>query len=111
MRKWKILFFSLLIVLSSSAHADRHLQGTVNYLIQRASDGLIYVQINGTPTGAGCGTADYWVIRHETSEAAKRQFAMLMLAYATGKVVHLTSMSSCDRWPGAEDINEVRLLE
>ncbi|HEY0680974.1 MAG TPA: hypothetical protein VGD45_01445 [Steroidobacter sp.] len=111
MKKWKVTALLLLMALSGSAQADRYWQGTVNYLIQRASDGLIWVQLNGSASGTGCGTANYWIIRDETSEAGKRQFAMLMLAYASGQQVVLTSMNSCNRWPGAEDINEVRLVQ
>lgn len=112
MKKWKIAVLLSLMALSGAAQANGSVQGTVNMLIQRASDGLIYVIINGTASGArpACATASYWAIANENSEAGKRQFAMLMTAHATGGVVLLNGMGTCNRWADAEDINEVRLV-
>lgn len=113
MRKWKITALLLLLVLSASAQADKNVQGTVNTLIQRASDGLIYVRINGTANEIGCASSadTFWAIHDEDTEEGKRQFAMLMLAYANRSVVVLTAMSTCNRYPGLQDIQEVRLVE
>lgn len=111
MKKWKIASLFLMLAMSAVAHANGAVQGTVSMLIQRASDGLIYVIVNGTRSGApGCATAHYWVIANENSEAGKRQFAMLMTAYASGGTVLLNGTGTCTRWLDAEDINEVRLI-
>lgn len=111
MKKWKIASIFLMLALSAGAQANGVVQGTVNMLIQRASDGLIYVIVNGTTSGnPSCATAHYWVIANENSEAGKKQFAMLMTAYATGGTVLLNGAGTCNRWGDAEDINEVRLI-
>jgi hypothetical protein len=51
------------------------------------------------------------MIANENSEAGKRQFAMLLTAYANRSVVQLKGMGTCTRWPDGEDINEVLLLD
>ena len=95
-----------------SAHA-RQVQGTVSQLAQRASDGLIYVVINGTATGTRptCATSIYWMITNENSDAGKKQFALLLAAQARGAQVVITGMNTCNRWGDGEDINEVTVLE
>lgn len=110
MKKWKIPTLLLLAGLSTGAQANGVVQGTVSKLIQRASDGLTYVVINGTSSGRpSCATGSYWIIAHEDSESGKKQFAMLMTAYATGSPVVLHGMGACNRWSDGEDIDEIFL--
>ena len=86
MKKWKIASLFLMLAMSGGAQANGVVQGTVNMPIQRASDGLIYVIVDGTTSGGpACATGHYWTIAKENSEAGKKQFAMHMAAYATGK--------------------------
>lgn len=113
MRVWRSALLLGLLALGGNAHAAGQVQGTVKYLIQRASDGLAYVVINGTPTGTrpACATGSYWMIANESSEAGKKQFAMLLAAYASKSVVQITGMNTCTRWPDGEDIETILLIE
>jgi hypothetical protein len=113
MSLWRSAIVLGLLAMSGNAHAGGLIQGTVNQLIQRASDGLVYVVINGTATGTrpACATGIYWMVANENSEAGKRQFAMLLAAYANRSIVQLKGMGTCTRWPDGEDINELLLLD
>src|SRR5262245_7777710 len=89
---------SLLPCLAATASAGQ-VTGTVNQVLQRASDGLTYVIVNGTASGQpSCATNSYWMIVAENSEAGKKEFAMLLLAKATGLRVVITGGNSCTRW-------------
>jgi hypothetical protein len=86
--------------------------GPVLYLTQRASDGLIYVVINGANVGSpGCATSSYFMISNENSEVGKKQFAMLLTAKATGLRVAITGKNACTRWGDGEDIDEVKIMD
>jgi len=81
--------------------------GVVSSVIARASDGLIFVYVNATPTGrpsCAAGTA-YWMIHDENSEAGKKQYALLLTAKATGATVTIVGMNACTRWGDGEDID------
>lgn len=107
MKKWRIALVMSLFGLSAGAHAGT-VQGTVSHLSQRASDGLIYVIINGTATGQpACATHNYWIIKAENTEAGKKQFALLTTAFESGSQVILRGMNTCSRWNDGEDIDEV----
>jgi hypothetical protein len=82
--------------------------GVINWVMVRASDGLTYVSIIGTPTGQpGCATGGYWMIADENSEAGKKQYAMLLEAKATGAAITIYGTNTCTRWPDGENINAV----
>lgn len=86
--------------------------GIVARLIVRASDGLTYVYIDGTPTGQpACAARGYWMIMDETSEAGRKQYAMLLAAATKGTPVIVTGNNTCTRWPDGEDINYIDLVE
>jgi hypothetical protein len=86
-------------------------QGTVKALNVRQSDGLIYVFLDGTPTGKpACATNSYWIIKNENSSIGAKQYAALIMAYALKKSVAIKGTSTCTRWPDGEDINEIGLI-
>jgi hypothetical protein len=58
MSVWRSAVLLGLLAMSSNSHAGGLVQGTVNQLIQRASDGLTYVVINGTASNRpACASA------------------------------------------------------
>jgi hypothetical protein len=111
MRKTLGFFLTILSIASGEALAGTTV-GTINQIIQRASDGLTYVVINGTISGQpACATAGYFMIQNENSESGKKQFAMLMLAKASGLRVIITGAGTCSRWVDGEDINGIQLID
>ena len=85
--------------------------GTIQWVIARSTDGLTYAMINGTSSGKpACATQGYWVIEDENSEAGKKQYAMLLLAQATGATITVVGNNTCTRWSDAEDIEYIELL-
>ena len=106
------LFTSLLVSLglgvSVSAQASQWV-GTVVALSAR-SDGVQYVLITGSrSTKPSCATYEYMMISDEHSDTGKAQFAMLLSAYMSGKVVYVTGTGTCVRWGDGEDILVVTL--
>ena len=102
----------LLCTLTSVAAISGETVGTIDYVNQRASDGLIFVAINGPITGSpSCATKAYFMIANESSDAGKKQFAILLLAKASGLRVAITGSNTCTRWSDGEDINEIRLMD
>lgn len=86
--------------------------GYVSQLIVRASDGLVFVYLNGGPISnrAVCSAnTTYWIIKDETSNAGKQQFAQLMAAKAGNIPVHIYGAGTCTRWGDGEDINYIAL--
>jgi hypothetical protein len=84
--------------------------GTVKQLHKRASDGLIYFFLSGTPTGSpSCASNPYWMIRDENSNTGKQQLALLLSAKATGGVVTIYGAGTCNRWGDGEDVNDIVL--
>ena len=87
-------------------------QGTVFRLHVRASDGLVYVYLNGNRINRPpCAVQSYWIIRDETSAVGKQQLALLMLAQTTGRSVIIQGSGLCTRFTDGEDIKEVALEE
>jgi hypothetical protein len=85
--------------------------GTVQEVLVRASDGLVYVVINGTPSGQpACATHAYWMIMSETSDAGHKQYAMLLDAQATGAQVQILGAGTCTRWGDGEDIDSIDIV-
>jgi len=87
-------------------------RGTVYRLHARASDGLVYVYLNGDRVSRpACAVQPYWIIRDETSAVGKQQLALLMLAQATGRTVIIQGSGQCMRHADGEDIKEVAVEE
>lgn len=85
--------------------------GTIQWVIARSTDGLTYAAINGTASGKpACATQGYWIITDENSEAGKKQYAMLLLAEASGETVTVVGDNTCTRWSDAEDIEYIELV-
>ena len=84
--------------------------GTVAVLAVRSADGLHYVVVNGSRSvKPACATYEYFMITDEHSDAGKAQLAMLLSAYMSGKVVHVSGSGICGRWGDGEDIMMVTL--
>jgi len=85
--------------------------GTVIWVIARASDGLTYVQLNGTASGQpSCAKGTYFIVRDETSDIGHKQYAMLLLAQATGARLTIWGTGFCTRWADGEDIDGIQIL-
>ncbi len=88
-------------------------EGTIQSLYVRDSDGLIFLALEGAPTGrpaCAIGTA-YWMIANETTETGKRLFATLLAAQLSGRQVHIDGKNTCTRWGDGEDIETVGVLK
>jgi hypothetical protein len=100
-----------LLFLTATPAAAGTITGTVEWVIARASDGLTYAMINGTASGQpACATEQYWIIMDENSEAGKKQYAMLLLAQASGQQIAVGGHNTCTRWPDGEDIDSVQII-
>jgi hypothetical protein len=103
-------FFALALFGSGHAIAGT-ISGKIATVVQRSSDGLTYVVIDGTPSGRpACASNTYWMIADENSEAGKKQFAMLLAAWAGGLEIKIVGRNSCLRWSDGEDINYIQTL-
>lgn len=93
--------------------ANSSITGTVKYVIARSTDGLTYFSIDGVRHGdmPDCASVknSYWMIKDEDSEAGKRQFAMILAAYASGAKVTVVGTGECFRWPNGEDVAYIQL--
>ncbi|NRF25922.1 hypothetical protein HRJ45_12290 [Vibrio coralliilyticus] len=107
----KKLVLALLFVLSASVNAGNQ-TGTVDYIIVRASDGLIYFTLKGGSLNSrpSCATIGYWMIRDENSNVGKQQYSMILSAHASGKTVQVTGSNTCIRWGDGEDVNAIKIL-
>jgi hypothetical protein len=100
---------SLLLAAVGHAHAGS-ITGVVSHVHVRASDGLVYVVVSGSPVGKPtCATGNYWMIANENSNVGKQQLALLTAAKSSGQVVTITGSGTCTRWGDGEDINSVQL--
>lgn len=101
-----------LLVAADAARASSQ-TGRVETLIVRASDGLVYVHLEGAVRDGrpACAMHGYWMIRDENSAAGKRQYALLLVAKATGRRVVIQGSGQCTRWSDGEDINELYLID
>jgi hypothetical protein len=88
-------------------------KGTVVNLTVRNSDGLIFVQLSGTPSDRPqCALQQtYWMIANETSDAGKRTYALLLSAQASGRIVQIYGSNTCNRWLDGEDIELASMVE
>lgn len=85
--------------------------GTVDWVIVRASDGLVYFSIEGQKAieKPECATHSYWMIKDENSTSGMLQYSMLLSAHNSGRPVTVTGMNTCSRWGDGEDVNTLRL--
>lgn len=83
--------------------------GTVNILIIRSNDGLIYFFLNGVAAinKPACATQPYWMIRDENSNAGKQQLAILLSVKVTGKPITVYGRNTCLRWGDGEDVDAI----
>ncbi len=110
-KTWKslVIFFSLSFALNTLAGTQT---GTVDYIIVRASDGLVYFTISGdTASYKQLCKNTYWMIRDENSNSGKQQYSMILAAHASGKKVRVVGMGTCIRWSDGEDVNYIQILQ
>jgi hypothetical protein len=102
----QLLLFTSLCVSAVPCFAGMQ-QGFITSLFIRASDGLVYFYLNGTPKERpSCAKAlKYWMIQDENSTAGKQQLAQLLTAYASGKTLIVYGTNTCTRWPDGEDVD------
>ncbi|WP_114784698.1 hypothetical protein [Vibrio tetraodonis] len=108
----KILPILVLLFVSNFSFAGSQ-TGTVDRIIVRASDGLIYFYLDDPSSRvqpAPCAANPYWIVRDENSNAGKQQYSMILAAHAAGKTVSVTGMNTCIRWRDGEDVNEIKIL-
>ncbi len=86
--------------------------GKITNLYVRASDGLIWLEMDGThSTRPACATHSYWMIQSESSPTGKQQYAALLGAKLAGKTVAIAGNNQCSRWGDGEDINEIQIID
>lgn len=86
--------------------------GKVSYILVRASDGLIYFMMTGTPENRPpCATINYWMIKDENSNAGKQQLSLLLSAQAAGRTIRVFGLDSCTRWIDGEDVNFIQIFD
>lgn len=84
--------------------------GKVASLIARSSDGLHYVVLDGAIANQPpCATKSYFMVKDETSDTGKSQFAMLLSAYMANRTVTIFGTGGCSRWSDGEDIDGIIL--
>lgn len=108
-KKLSILFLSFGLSFSASHSALAGSQtGRIVHLHVRASDGLVYVVLDGALSGRpACATIAYWMIKNETSSTGKQQLAQLLAAKASGQEITIVGTNTCSRWHDGEDIDEI----
>jgi hypothetical protein len=93
---------------ASTAFAGGVVTGKVTQVVVRASDGLVYAIVSGTPSGQpACAKGNYWMIMSETSDVGHKQYALLMEAQATGAQITIWGSGNCTRWGDGEDIDTI----
>jgi len=109
MKNLLVRFFIIAALFGASGLATAGSQtGTIIGIHVRASDGLIYVLIDGPMSNRpACATINYWMIKNENSTTGKQQLAQLLAARASGKQVTLVGSNTCTRWSDGEDIDDV----
>lgn len=108
--RW-LAVFAAAVAMASSAQAGSQL-GRITSLVFRASDGLVYFYLEGSPSARpGCAQGQvYWVIRDEKSEAGKRPIAMLLAARAQNAPIHVNGTNACERWGDGESVDSINWL-
>lgn len=107
----KILAFILFITPLEQANASNQ-AGKIVYLTIRASDGLIYFELD-SPRGTRptCATYNYFMLKSESSNTGKQQYAMLLSAKIAGKTIEVSGSHQCDRWHDGEDVEAIRVID
>lgn len=108
----KKTIFTLCMALSLKIFAGSQL-GTVDYIVVRASDGLVYFTLKGGELNAKpeCASQNYWILKDETSAVGMQQYSMLLSAHASGKPLLVEGMNTCSRWSDGEDVNALQILQ
>ena len=108
--RW-LAMFAAAVTITPGAHAGSQM-GRITSLVFRASDGLVYFYLEGSPSARpACAQGQvYWVIRDEKSEAGKRQIAMLLAARAQNTPIHVNGTSACERWSDGESVDSINWL-
>jgi hypothetical protein len=86
--------------------------GIITQITTRDSDGLIYLELSGTPTDRpSCASLHpYWSIPNETTVTGKAMYAMLLAARMAGSPVVIVGKNTCSARLGtSEDIALVSL--
>lgn len=105
-----LILLSVSLCLSPVPSVAGTQQGFVTSVLVRASDGLVYFFVSGTPSNRpSCATGAYWMIRDETSVAGKQQLAQLLTAYAAGTTIVVYGTNTCTRWPNGEDVEVIQM--
>lgn len=106
-----LLFFLASLCVSALPCFAGMQRGFITGLYVRASDGLVYFFMSGTPTDRpSCARAlNYWIIRDENSNAGKQQLAQMLAAYASGRTLVVYGADTCTRWPDGEDVEAIKL--
>lgn len=108
LKQIKLQIATICALLATPAYSGQQ-TGLITQVITRASDGLVYFYMSGSPSDRpSCATNSYWMIKDENSAAGKRQLAVLLTARATSKEVTVTGSNTCSRWGDGEDVEEVR---
>ncbi|HSX52052.1 MAG TPA: hypothetical protein VLF09_13895 [Cellvibrio sp.] len=101
----KIIVLSVLLFCANCIAGSQ--TGKVQRILAR-EDGLLYVILDGVPTGKPqCATIGYWMIKDENSNYGKAQLSLLMMAFASGKTVTIEGRNTCSRWSDGEDISGI----
>ena len=106
----KLIYISLLLcsLFTAPAWAAGTQTGQVTMVMVRASDGLVWFNMNGKATGhPSCAFYNYWMIKNENSNAGKQQLTQLLTARASGQAITVTGSGTCTRWPDGEDVGEI----
>ncbi len=106
----KLIYIPLLLcaLFTASAWAAGTQTGQVTKIQIRASDGLVWFNMNGTAAGhPPCAFYNYWMIKDENSNAGKQQLTQLLAARSSGQAITVTGGGTCTRWPNGEDVVEI----
>lgn len=80
--------------------------------LRTRADGLQIVVIQGPLSDRpACAKYEYFMIRDEKSDAGRAQFAMLMAAFLSGRIVTVDGAGSCLRWGDGEDVSTVSYIQ
>lgn len=104
------VMFLLSLFISTNIYAGTQ-SGTVDYIIVRASDGLVYFTIEGGEIADNppCAKRGYWMIKDENSNSGKMQYSMILSAQASGKTINVSGLNTCTRWGDGEDVNYIKI--
>jgi hypothetical protein len=77
-----------------------------NLAINKTYGNLVFIQVNGTPSGApACSSGTWQYTLSLGTPSDKELYAMLLMVYSTGAVVNITGTGACS------DVNFVESLQ